>query len=171
MNTADVIGTLSAAVDQAANTVTDLSRAPEAFADAATESADAGEWIVRPRIERGDCEIECLMSMTCGDARTLNSVRSIRTIGEWSQGVTTTGGATRLGTVLTVAQRATCGECWAYPNEPCNRADGGTHVARLGRAIRRGLISGTDLVTILQSLGEPFTSATVVPWPRSEHAR
>jgi hypothetical protein len=80
-------------------------------------------------------------------------------------------GTDRLGTVLTVAQRVNCGQCWAHPGEPCADADGGTHVARLGRANRRGVISGTDLVTILQSLGEPFTSATVVPWPRSERVR
>jgi hypothetical protein len=79
--------------------------------------------------------------------------------------------ADRLGTVLTVAQRATCGHCWAYPGKPCDEADGGTHVARLGRANRRGLISGTDLVTVLQSLGVPFTSATVVPWPHPERAQ
>lgn len=75
------------------------------------------------------------------------------------------------GAVLMVAQRANCGHCWAYPAEPCHDADGGTHVARLGRANRRGLISGTDLVTILQSLGAPFTAATVVPWPDPERVQ
>ncbi|MGB6583310.1 MAG: hypothetical protein WBF34_35875 [Streptosporangiaceae bacterium] len=37
----------------------------------------------------------------------------------------------------------------------------GDHVARFGQAIRRGLISGDDLVAVLQAL-DAFTSATIV---------
>ena len=72
--------------------------------------------------------------------------------------------ADRLGEVLTIAQRTSCGQCWAHPGEPCADADGGTHVARLGRANRRGLISGPDLVAALQTV-PGFTSATVVTLP------
>ena len=37
----------------------------------------------------------------------------------------------------------------------------GDHVARFGRAMRRGLISGDDLIAVLQAL-DAFTSATIV---------
>ncbi len=73
--------------------------------------------------------------------------------------------ADHLGAGLTSAPRPKGGQGWAHPGEPWADADGGTHVARLGRANRRGLISGPDLVAALQTIGEPFTSATAVPWP------
>ena len=37
----------------------------------------------------------------------------------------------------------------------------GYHVARFGRALRRGLITGPDLIAVLQGL-DAFTNATVV---------
>ena len=37
----------------------------------------------------------------------------------------------------------------------------GFHVARFGRAMRRGLISGPDLLAVLGTLGA-FTTATVI---------
>ena len=37
-------------------------------------------------------------------------------------------------------RQVNCGECWQVPGTPCT--PGGDHVARFGRAMRRGLISG-----------------------------
>jgi hypothetical protein len=62
------------------------------------------------------------------------------------------------------ARMANCGQCWVSPGRPCTRRlDGvdGFHVARLGRAMRRGLISGPDLIAVLQAL-IVFTGATIV---------
>jgi hypothetical protein len=75
------------------------------------------------------------------------------------------------------ARRATCGECWALPGDECVyttapasvpvtpgtpvRPVRGFHVARFGRAMRRGLISGQDLMAVLATL-PAFTTATVV---------
>lgn len=75
------------------------------------------------------------------------------------------------------ARRANCGECWALPGDECVfttapasvpvtsgtavRPVRGYHVARFGRAMRRGLISGPDLVAVLGTAGV-FTSDTVV---------
>jgi hypothetical protein len=59
---------------------------------------------------------------------------------------------------------ANCGHCWTKPGTPCTQGpDGadGYHVARLSRAMRRGLISGPELVAVLQAL-VTFNSATVV---------
>jgi hypothetical protein len=59
---------------------------------------------------------------------------------------------------------ANCGECWQHPSTPCAQGpDGadGYHVARLARAMRRGLISGPELVAVLQAL-VAFDTATVV---------
>jgi hypothetical protein len=58
-----------------------------------------------------------------------------------------------------LARLVNCGECWQVPGQP--RTPEGDHVARLGRAIRRGLISGDDLIAVLQAL-DAFTSATIV---------
>jgi hypothetical protein len=57
------------------------------------------------------------------------------------------------------ARRANCGECWQVPGTPCTPE--GDHVARFGRAMRRGLISGPDLLAVLGALGA-FTTATVI---------
>ncbi len=57
------------------------------------------------------------------------------------------------------ARRANCGECWQVPGKLCTPE--GDHVARFGRAMRRGLISGADLIAVLQAL-DAFTGATIV---------
>jgi hypothetical protein len=54
-----------------------------------------------------------------------------------------------------------CGECWQVPGVPCTPDPEGDHVARFGRAMRRGLIAGPELIAVLQSL-DAFTSATIV---------
>ena len=75
------------------------------------------------------------------------------------------------------ARRANCGECWVLPGDECVyttapvsvpvipgtlvRPVRGYHVARFGRAMRRGLISGADLIEVLQGL-DAFTNDTVV---------
>jgi hypothetical protein len=63
--------------------------------------------------------------------------------------------------ICEAARRVNCGECWQVPGKPCTADPDGYHVARLGRTMRRGLISGPDLIAVLQALVE-FTSATVV---------
>ena len=45
------------------------------------------------------------------------------------------------------------------PGTPCTPE--GDHVARFGRAMRRGLISGPDLLAVLGTL-DAFTTATVI---------
>ena len=45
------------------------------------------------------------------------------------------------------------------PGTPCTPE--GDHVARFGRAMRRGLISGPDLLAVLGTL-DAFTMATVI---------
>jgi len=57
------------------------------------------------------------------------------------------------------ARQANCGECWQVPSKPCTPE--GDHVARFGRAMRRGLISGLDLLAVLGTL-DAFTAATVI---------
>ena len=37
-----------------------------------------------------------------------------------------------------------CGECWQVPDTPCTPE--GDHVARFGRAMRRGLLTGPELL-------------------------
>ena len=61
--------------------------------------------------------------------------------------------------ICEAARRANCGECWQVPGKPCTPE--GDHVARFGRAMRRGLISGPDLVAVLGAL-DAFTTATVI---------
>ena len=63
-----------------------------------------------------------------------------------------------------LARMCSCGECWAGPAVPCTRNPEGDHVARFGRAARRGMISGPELVAVLGRL-EAFTTATVVQMP------
>ena len=57
------------------------------------------------------------------------------------------------------ARRANCGECWQVPGAPCTPE--GDHVARFGRALRRGLVTGPELISVLQAL-DAFTNATIV---------
>ena len=69
-----------------------------------------------------------------------------------------------------------CGDCWARPGDECVFTSGpvsvpvtpGTpvsrrryHVARFARAMRRGLITGPDLIAVLETL-VVFTTSTVV---------
>jgi hypothetical protein len=69
--------------------------------------------------------------------------------------------ARSLHDVCTDALGVNCGYCWAPPRQPCVSPEpGGYHVARFGRAMRRSVISGTDLLAILQVLG-PFTDASL----------
>ncbi len=61
--------------------------------------------------------------------------------------------------ICRAARRVNCGECWQVPGKPCTAE--GDHVARFGRAMRRGLISGPDLLAVLGTLNA-FTTATVI---------
>jgi hypothetical protein len=61
--------------------------------------------------------------------------------------------------ICAAVRQANCGECWQVPGKPCTPE--GNHVARFGRALRRGLIAGPDLIAVLQTL-DAFTSATIV---------
>ena len=66
--------------------------------------------------------------------------------------------------ILAAVRMANCGHCWKEPGTPCTHGPDGTdgyHVARLSRAMRRGLISGREFVAVLQAL-VTFSSATVV---------
>jgi hypothetical protein len=69
-----------------------------------------------------------------------------------------------LSEILAAVSMATCGHCWTKPGTPCAHGPdgaGGYHVARLSRAMRRGLITGPELVAVLQAL-VTFSSSTVV---------
>ena len=61
--------------------------------------------------------------------------------------------------VCEAARLVNCGECWQVPGKPCTSE--GDHVARFGRAMRRGLITGPDLIAVLQAL-DAFTNTTIV---------
>ena len=61
--------------------------------------------------------------------------------------------------VCEAARLVNCGECWQVPGKPCTSE--GNHVARFGRAMRRGLITGPDLIAVLQAL-DAFTNTTIV---------
>jgi hypothetical protein len=67
--------------------------------------------------------------------------------------------ARSLHQICEAARRANCGECWQVPGKPCTPE--GDHVARFGRALRRGLLTGPELIAVLQAL-DAFTSATIV---------
>ena len=72
--------------------------------------------------------------------------------------------ARTLPEICEAVRLANCGHCWAVPGEPCVIGpDGacGFHVARFGRAFRRGLISGANLVAVL-AVPDAFTNATVI---------
>jgi hypothetical protein len=66
--------------------------------------------------------------------------------------------------ICEAVRQANCGECWQVPGKPCTRNPEGDHVARFGRAMRRGLISGPELIAVLGAL-DAFTNATVVETP------
>jgi hypothetical protein len=61
--------------------------------------------------------------------------------------------------ICEAARLVNCGECWQVPGKPCTPE--GDHVARFGRALRRGLVTGPELIAVLQAL-DAFTSATIV---------
>lgn len=79
--------------------------------------------------------------------------------------------------VCEAARLVNCGECWAIPGDECVYTTAPVsvpvttgipvrpvrcyHVARFGRALRRGLISGPDLIAVLQAL-DAFTNDTLV---------
>ena len=67
--------------------------------------------------------------------------------------------ARSLHEICEAARLANCGECWQVPGKPCTPE--GDHVARFDRAMRRGLITGPDLIGVLQRL-VVFTTATIV---------
>jgi hypothetical protein len=67
--------------------------------------------------------------------------------------------ARSLHEICELVRQANCGECWQVPGKPCTPE--GDHVARFGRAMRRGLIAGPELIAVLQSL-DAFTGDTVV---------
>jgi hypothetical protein len=69
-----------------------------------------------------------------------------------------------LAEICAAARQANCGECWQVPGVPCTQVPQGDHAARFGRAARRGLITGRELVAVLGRL-EAFTTATVVETP------
>ena len=69
-----------------------------------------------------------------------------------------------LAEICEAARQANCGECWQITGEPCTRNPEGDHVARFGRAARRGLITGPELVCVLGAF-DVFTTATIVRTP------
>ena len=66
--------------------------------------------------------------------------------------------------ICRAARQANCGECWQKPGKPCAHDPEGDHVARFGRAARRGLITGPELVAVLADF-DVFTTATIVETP------
>jgi hypothetical protein len=69
-----------------------------------------------------------------------------------------------LADICRAARQANCGVCWQRPGKPCTRNPEGDHVARFGRAMRRGLLTGPELIAVLGAL-DAFTNATVVETP------
>jgi hypothetical protein len=69
-----------------------------------------------------------------------------------------------LAEICQAARQANCGECWQVPGIPCTRDPEGDHVARFGRAARRGLITGPELVSVLGGF-DVFTTATIIRTP------
>ena len=61
--------------------------------------------------------------------------------------------------ICELARLVNCGECWQVPGTPCTPE--GDHVARFGRALRRGLVTGPELIAVLQAL-DAFTNTTIV---------
>jgi hypothetical protein len=75
------------------------------------------------------------------------------------------------------ARYATCGYCWAEPGEECAfttapvsvpvtpgaplRPVRGYHVARFGRAFRRGLVSAAEFLAVTDAAGA-FTADSVI---------
>jgi hypothetical protein len=72
--------------------------------------------------------------------------------------------ARSLGEICAATRQANCGECWQVPGLPCAQDPEGDRVARFGRAARKGLISGAELVAILRGLAA-FTTAAIGETP------
>ena len=70
-----------------------------------------------------------------------------------------------LAEICQAVRLANCGQCWEVPGVPCTThpatGAGGFHVARFARAMRRGLISGPELVAAL-AVPQVFVNATVI---------
>jgi len=66
-----------------------------------------------------------------------------------------------LAELCELARMCPCGACWARPGEPCTRDPEGDHVARYGRAMRKGLLTGPELIAVLGAL-DAFTNTTIV---------
>ena len=77
-----------------------------------------------------------------------------------------TPAARSLQEICQAARQANCGECWQKPSTPCKHDPEGDHVARFGRAARRGLITGPELVAVLADF-DVFTTVTIVKTPGS----
>ena len=60
------------------------------------------------------------------------------------------------------ARLVNCGHCWARPGTPCVSGPDGYHLARFGRARRRGLLTGAELDTVLDAAGPVLTAGTIV---------
>ena len=69
--------------------------------------------------------------------------------------------ARSLQEICASARLVNCGECWQVPGKPCTLDPEGSHVARFGRAMRRGLVTGPELIAVLQAL-DAFTNTTIV---------
>ena len=74
--------------------------------------------------------------------------------------------ARSLAEICEAARQVNCGECWQVPGKPCTRNPEGDHVARFGRAARRGRITGPEFVSVLGTF-DGFTTATIVRTPGS----
>ncbi len=88
-----------------------------------------------------------------------------------------TSAARSLQEICESAREANCGHCWALPGDECVFTSvpvsvpvtrdtpllpaRGYHVARFARAMRRGVISGPELIAVLQTVGA-FTGSTVI---------
>jgi hypothetical protein len=81
--------------------------------------------------------------------------------------------ARSLHDICEAARLADCGHCWAVPGEECAftaspvtpgtpvRPVPGYHVARFGRAYRRGLVSAADFLAVTDAAGV-FTADAIV---------
>lgn len=67
-----------------------------------------------------------------------------------------------LADIIEDARVVPCGQCWAQPPGPCTVAgEPGYHLARFGRARRRGLLTEADMAVVLEAAGV-ITNATIV---------
>ena len=66
-----------------------------------------------------------------------------------------------LAEIVADASRTRCDLCWARPKEPCATVRPGIHVARLGRAAKRGAISSADFMQAVDAL-TAFTPSDVL---------